>query len=236
MRFALLAALAGSSAACIGEGSQAPPTQPPSARSATSLNVAEVAREPEGNLGESPPLDSFPTTPPAADQAQDNDGPGRSDPHRTVVSIPAGAEVLDAEGILLGETPLELSAHEPPRQIVLRLSGYFDAPLRIDDRTPLVVEARMRRDPNASFWRRPRASRRHVTLVSIPLGAEVWTVEGRSIGRAPIDVDRTELPMRLVLRSTNHRDTEVQLEASSPDRLEVRLRPLIIDPYEVVCF
>lgn len=51
----------------------------------------------------------------------------------TIVSVPPGATVRDAEGSPLGSTPLVLSATPgaPPRHVVVALDGYVEAPLDV---------------------------------------------------------------------------------------------------------
>ncbi|ACY17589.1 serine/threonine-protein kinase [Haliangium ochraceum] len=143
--------------------------------------------------------------------------------YATVVSQPAGAEVLDAAGAVLGTTPLEL---ELPRAqdegaaagktVTLRMERFLDTPIEL--RGEQTFEEKVALPPRV-----------YATVVSRPEGAEVLDASGAALGTTPLEIELMPdeagqpTPQTVTLRMERYEDAELELAGERSFRETVRL-------------
>jgi serine/threonine protein kinase len=125
-------------------------------------------------------------------------------PKLTIVSAPAGAQVLDAQGQPVGTTPAEvlLSGKGEPVAFTLKLDGHRDE----------RVEVKTRRDQTVRANLVPVLGPITVRIESQPAGAEVWK-HGKQIGRTPMDdqFEGTDAEQKYTLKLDGHADRTVRV-------------------------
>jgi serine/threonine protein kinase len=138
-------------------------------------------------------------------------------PRLTIVSEPAGAQVIDAQGQALGATPVDvlLSGKGEPLAFTLKLAGHHDE----------RIEVKTRRDQTVRASLAPEVGPVTVRIESQPAGAEVWK-DGKMIGRAPME-DRFEgtgdrLKYTLKLDGYQDRDLRVPGDRDASEVVELR--------------
>jgi hypothetical protein len=142
----------------------------------------------------------------------------------TITTDPAEAEILDADGALLGNAPMTLPREDGPLRLRVQQPGYEPKEIVIEPGDPDRREVRLARRPSS---RRPRAAPPATDLVrviSAPAGAEVFDASGTLLGNTPFELPRPDGSVELVLRAPGHRDLEVRVDGGTPPELEVWLR------------
>jgi serine/threonine-protein kinase len=140
--------------------------------------------------------------------------------YATVVSQPAGAEVLDEQGTSLGAVPVELELPRNqagvggPRALTLRLDRYEDA----------AIELKGKKSFRQTVKLVPKV---YATVASRPAGAQVFDAQGQSLGTAPVtfELPRTAQPAKVTLKLDGHQDAEAVLKGTRTFTKDVKLVP-----------
>jgi serine/threonine protein kinase len=140
--------------------------------------------------------------------------------YATVVSQPAGAEVLDEQGASLGTVPveLELPRNEAgvggPRSLTLKLDRYEDATVAVTGKKSFRQNVKL-------------VPKVYATVASRPAGAQVLDAQGQSLGTTPVtfELARTAQPAKVTLKLDGHQDAEAVLKSARTFTKDVKLVP-----------
>jgi hypothetical protein len=138
-------------------------------------------------------------------------------PKLTIVSEPAGAQVLDAQGQAVGTAPVEvlLSGAGEPMAFTVKLDGHHDE----------RIEVKTKRDQTVRANLRPKLGAVTVHIESKPAGAEVWK-QGKLVGRTPFvdSFDGVGGDVRYTVKHDGFREEEVRVPGSQSASKVVELR------------
>jgi hypothetical protein len=138
-------------------------------------------------------------------------------PKLTIVSEPAGAQVLDAQGQAVGTAPFEvlLSGAGEPLAFTVKLDGHHDERIEVKTKRDQTVRARLR----------PKLGAVTVRIESKPAGAEVWK-QGKLLGRTPFDdsFDGVGSDVRYTVKHDGFREEEVRVPGSQSASKVIELR------------
>jgi serine/threonine protein kinase len=147
-------------------------------------------------------------------------------------SRPAGAQVLDAQGGVLGTTPVEIGIDPAAgTALTLRLDRYEDTPV---DLAPDVAAFQASTKPGKKLEKLVKlVPKVYATVTSKPAGAEVVDAQGASLGPAPVEIALPRGPdgkiaiAAVTLKLDRHEDAAVELKGQKSFRKDVKLVPKI---------
>ncbi len=138
-------------------------------------------------------------------------------PKLTIVSEPAGAQVLDAQGQAVGTAPLDvlLSGAGEAMAFTVKLDGHHDERIEVKTKRNQTVRAKLR----------PKLGPVTVRIESKPPGAEVWK-QGKKVGQTPFDdsFEGVGSDVRYTLKQDGFREEEVRVPGSQSASKVVELR------------
>jgi hypothetical protein len=133
----------------------------------------------------------------------------------SLVALPGGAELYADAALRLGAVLLYRHVPEAPAVLALALALDPDRPITLAEFSPDVVEAvdAVRASP-AAFQR--------VHIASAPAGAAI-AIDGKDLGRAPLDAQVTRGPHLVVARAPLHHAAVQALLVGEPTNLDLAL-------------
>jgi serine/threonine protein kinase len=149
----------------------------------------------------------------------------------TIDSRPAGAQVLDAQGVVLGTAPLDVEIDPATAETrTLRLERHEDTPL---DLAALAAEVTRQRPGKKLVKVVKLVPKVYATVTSRPAGAEVFDALGASLGPAPVEIelargaDGRPAPAAVTLKLDRHEDAALELKGAKSFRKDIKLVPKI---------
>ncbi len=145
-----------------------------------------------------------------------------------VISYPGGTLVL-VNGIVMGQTPLELVLAPGRYRVVLSRFGYdeWSQTVELKQGSDITLEAQLKMSP---FFR-PLGRTARLRIVSDPDDADVF-INNAYAGRTPLSLEIAPGRYRVVVTKTNYESwaQTIELKGDSDITLEAVLRPLVTPP------
>lgn len=145
-----------------------------------------------------------------------------------VVSNPSGA-LVSINGIVMGQTPLELTLAPGRYRVVLSRFGYDEwaQTVELKQGSEITLEAQLALSP---FFR-PLGRTARLRIVSDPEDADVF-INNAYAGRTPLSIEIAPGRYRVVVTKTNYESwvQTLELKSDSDITLEAVLRPLVTTP------
>lgn len=145
-----------------------------------------------------------------------------------VVSNPAGA-LVSVNGIVMGQTPLDLTLAPGRYRVALSRFGYeeWSQTVELKQGSEITLEAQLTMSP---FFR-PLGRTARLRIVSDPDDADVF-INNAYAGRTPLSLEITPGRYRVVVTKANYESwaQTIELKGDSDITLEAVLRPLVTPP------
>ena len=138
--------------------------------------------------------------------------------YATISARPRDAEIIAADGTVLGTAPmeLELPREVQPMTVTLRHERFLDTTVELAGEKSFKETVRLT----------PRV---FATVESRPKGAEVFDAAGQSLGTAPVDIELEPdaPPVQVTLRLDGFEDTPAELAGKRSFRERIKLIPRV---------